>query len=80
VLLRWVRALARIPAIRQNSGLVGVSSGPNLFALAKARNAGNRGSHGGLAMSFVAWQILRRAPKPLLLMGLIFALVAAARA
>jgi hypothetical protein len=31
-------------------------------------------------MSFVAWQILRRLPKPLLLVLLIFALVAAARA
>ncbi len=27
-------------------------SGPNLFSLAKARNAGNRGSHGGIAYEF----------------------------
>jgi hypothetical protein len=31
-------------------------------------------------MSFVAWKILRRLPKPLLLVLLIFVLVAAARA
>jgi hypothetical protein len=31
-------------------------------------------------MSFVAWQIMRRLPKPLLLVGLIFVLAAAARA
>jgi hypothetical protein len=31
-------------------------------------------------MSFVAWQILRRLPKPLLLVGIIFVLVAAAKA
>ena len=52
MLLRWVRALARIPAVRQNSGLAGVFSGPNLFSLAKARNDGNRGSHGGIAYEF----------------------------
>ena len=34
----------------------------------------------GLSMSFVAWKILRKMPKPLLLAGLIFTLVAAARA
>ena len=31
-------------------------------------------------MSFVAWKILRRLPKPLLLLMVIFALAAAARA
>jgi len=31
-------------------------------------------------MSFVVWQILRRLPKPLLLVGIIFVLVAAAKA
>ena len=31
-------------------------------------------------MSFVAWQILRRLPKPLLLVGAIFVLASAARA
>jgi hypothetical protein len=31
-------------------------------------------------MSFVAWKILRRLPKPLLLVLLIFVLVAAAKA
>lgn len=31
-------------------------------------------------MSFLAWKILRRAPKPLVLVGLIFVLAAAARA
>jgi hypothetical protein len=31
-------------------------------------------------MSFVAWQILRRLPKPLQLVGIIFVLVAAAKA
>ena len=31
-------------------------------------------------MSFLAWKILRRMPKPLVLFGLIFVLAAAARA
>jgi hypothetical protein len=31
-------------------------------------------------MSYVAWKILRRLPKPLLLFGLLFVLAAAARA
>jgi hypothetical protein len=31
-------------------------------------------------MSFVAWHVLRRLPKPLLLVLLVFVLVAAARA
>lgn len=32
------------------------------------------------AMSFVAWHILRRLPKPLLLVGIVFVLVSAAKA
>jgi hypothetical protein len=35
---------------------------------------------GGSSMSFVAWKILRRLPKPMLLVLFIFVLVAGARA
>jgi len=35
---------------------------------------------GGSSMSFVAWKILRRLPKPMLLVFFIFVLVAGARA
>jgi len=38
------------------------------------------GALGGSSMSFIAWKILRRLPKPLLLVLLIFVLAAAARA
>jgi hypothetical protein len=35
---------------------------------------------GGSSMSFIAWKILRRLPKPLLLALLVFVLAAAAKA
>jgi len=80
-LLRGTLALARIRAVQEISGSSQVSLAEVVPACRPQVWFDCGCAHDEASpMSFVAWQILRRLPKPLLLIGIIFVLVAAAKA
>ena len=77
--MRSILPLAKISAVQEISGWFAVLA--EVVWLAAHYIWFDFGARAeGSAMSFVAWQILRRLPKPLLLVGIIFVLVAAAKA
>jgi hypothetical protein len=76
--------LAKIPGVQEISGSISFSLWPKVSSrrhLVYEKSVHSRVSRTEESpMSFVAWKILRKLPKPLLLVGLVFVLVAAARA